>query len=256
MNADVNEFNKPNLKFLTKKELLYSNKNKSKKILAIKMCNSLNKKSLVTYQSQGEMLKKVKHGGSLPSRKVLSQMVPKDVFNSSMPIVVSEVKARYRFGVKSNKAQVVNWKGNIPVIKFNFEEEKNLNRSEHVPKKRHHHHHSSKKIKCGNSLLFKSATTEEIAIPTSPLPKPLKKKHHSCKGLNTVATATAAVKPKSQPKVFSVSSKQLPPPPKMITATTTKLIQCSHRQRPVQHVFQVQQYPAFPPFNIKLQFKL
>ena len=239
------------------------------------MCNTL-KKTLVPYRkvaAQEEVAsKKVKHGGSLPSRKVLSHMVHKDTsFDSSMPIMVGEVKARYRFGVKSTSAQVVNWKGNIPVIKLNFNEPpttKSLNHSEIITsspskKRHHHHHHASKKIKCGNKILIKSATTEEISPTLSSSPKPLRKKHHSCKGLNHHNSS----RDPTPPKVVSVSHKQLPPPPKTVTTTTTttsttnKLITKSCREVKTQRNVtllqpQVLPYPTFPPFNIKLQFKL
>lgn len=225
------------------------------------MCNSLNKKALVPYKSQEEALsKKVKHGGSLPSRKIRSHMVHKDTsFDSSVPIMVGEVKARYRFGVKSSKAQVVNWKGNIPVIKLNFNEPPSASINHPsldspVHKKRQRHHHSpSKKLKRGNNLLVKSATVDEMS-PSSPLANPLRKKHHSCKGLNH--SSPRQVTP---PKVVSVSHKQLPPPPKTITTTTTKLIKSSRdKTRRDVHFLQPQvlPYPTFPPFNIKLQFKL
>lgn len=267
------------------------------------MCNSMEKSFKVTHthQSQNEsMKKKVKHGGSLPSRKVLSQMVNnQDVFEA--PIVVSEVKARYRYGQNksANKAELINWKGNIPVIKFNFADENDSNpigETTATIKKRHRS--PSKKTKNANgttNLLFKSATADDLSgVAHSPTPKPMRKKHHSCKDLNeTKRSRSKHSKHRNhhsnhhhshhhhhqqqqhqdkKEKVVNVAKQ--PPPPRTVThASSSKLIH--YKTRPVQlnatmptstgsvnigssskHIVHLQQCPAFPPFSIKLQFRL
>jgi len=210
------------------------------------------------------------------------------------PFVVSEISARYRFGSKSNNYSTSWLKGNtIPVIKFKPIKEENVLQFDHTTTTSSSCRKcsASKKIKFDNinnnnidkidNLIFKSATIHEVTS----LNKPIRKiqQHHQqlnkpLSSKSTIMNVSASVANKrhhhhhnkSLQKVVSVASgngvTKLPPPPKTLTSKsvnlppTSKLIH--YKSYPIQLVQQQQQsapcfqMPTFPPFCIKLQFKL
>ncbi len=226
---------------------------------AVKKSKSMIRKSMITNNKNDSMLlslnKQEQKQHQLQHQQQQQQPPPQQ------PIIVSEIKARYRFGSKSNNYST-NWlKGNIPVIKFKPIEE-NVILDHTITQSSSRKCSSNKKIKFNNNnnndsnLIFKSATIDEVSLL-----KPLRKKHLSSKSSINVSKRHN----QAPPKVVSVAGTKQPPPPKTLTSKsvnlpTGKLVH--YKSCPIQLVQPTVtttpclQMPTFPPFCIKLQFKL
>ena len=222
---------------------------------AVKKSKSMIRKSMITNNKDDSLL------SSLNKQQQKQQQQQHQLQQQpQQPIIVSEIKARYRFGSKSNNYST-NWlKGNIPVIKFKPIEE-NAILDHTITQSSSRKCSSNKKIKFNNNnnksnLIFKSATIDEVSSL-----KPLRKKHLSSKSSINVSKRHN----QAPPKVVSVAGTKQPPPPKTLTSKsvhipTGKLVH--YKSCPIQLVQPTitttpcLQMPTFPPFCIKLQFKL
>jgi hypothetical protein len=221
---------------------------------AVKKSKSMIRKSMITNNKDDSMLLSLNK--QQQKQKQQQQQLEQQ---PQQPIIVSEIKARYRFGSKSNNYST-NWlKGNIPVIKFKPIEE-NVILDHTITQSSSRKCSSNKKIKFNNNnksnLIFKSATIDEVSSL-----KPLRKKHLSSKSSINVSKRQN----QAPPKVVSVAGTKQPPPPKTLTSKsvhipTGKLVH--YKSCPIQlaqptiTTTPCLQMPTFPPFCIKLQFKL